>query len=281
MPKVHWHELLSKRMTGYVNWQRHRQHFHQIDILNGLMAHIKAKSPDHIAITGDLVNIATRAEIDQAKLWLQAHADPDKTSLVPGNHDAYIPGAAKKSADAWQDWMSGERPLGANHFPYVRRKGPIAIIGLTTSNATLPFRATGNFRQKQAQAAATLLRRAKDDGLFRIILIHHPPYPKATHPMKRMIGIGNFSHMIKAEGAELILHGHTHYNTTHLAQFRNKTIPIIGISSASQAAGDQKPVAGFNLFEIKKVNSDWSLDHQRFAMNVQSNQVDLIEQNQF
>ena len=33
LPKPHWSELLSKRVTGYINWQRRRRFIHDADVL--------------------------------------------------------------------------------------------------------------------------------------------------------------------------------------------------------------------------------------------------------
>ena len=51
-------QLLGKRATGYLNWWRHRVHLHLPEALAGIVADIKKQNPDHIALTGDLVNVA-------------------------------------------------------------------------------------------------------------------------------------------------------------------------------------------------------------------------------
>lgn len=277
---MQWHELFSKRITGYINWHRHRKAFHQIAVLEKVMDELKGFKPDHLAITGDLVNIATHSEIARARVWLEDNCDKDHTSLVPGNHDAYVPGAFKSSTSAWRPWISGSESQSDNQFPYLKVVGPVAIIGFSTSNATLPFWATGKFTKAQAQKGQELLSKAKDDGLFRVILIHHPPYHNATHPMKKMIGIDLFQDMVSNSGAELILHGHTHLNTIHKVEYPSGSANAIGISSASQAAGDKKLVAGFNLFDIEKQTSGWNCIHKRYAVQSATTAAQLIEENQ-
>lgn len=248
------------------------------------MEELNSLKPDHLAITGDLVNIATRSEIARARHWLGNNCDKDRTSLVPGNHDAYVPGAFKEATHAWQPWISGLQtgsvPAENSQFPYLKIKGPLAIIGFSTSNATLPFRATGKFTKLQAKKGGQLLTKANQDGLFRVILIHHPPYHDATHPMKKMIGIDRFQEMISENGAELILHGHTHLNTSQLLEYANGSVNAIGISSASQAAGDKKTIAGFNIFDIEKHASGWNCLHKRYALQPSTLAAHLIEENQ-
>lgn len=280
MPSMRWHELLSKRITGYINWHRHRKAFHHVAVLETVMNELKGFEPDHLAITGDLVNIATQSEISRARLWLENNCDKSHTSLVPGNHDAYVPGAFKSATNSWRPWISGNNARSNNQFPYIKIRGSIAIIGFSTSNATLPFYATGNFPKMQAVLGRQLLNQAKADGLFRVILIHHPPYHNATHPMKRMIGINRFQEMISETGVELILHGHTHLNTVHNIELPKGSACTVGISSASQASGDKKPVAGFNLFDIEKQTNGWKCLHRRYAVESTTNSANLIEKNQ-
>ena len=47
-------------------------------------------------MTGDLVNLALDGEIEMARLWLETLGAPQDVSVVPGNHDAYVPGAFDK-----------------------------------------------------------------------------------------------------------------------------------------------------------------------------------------
>ena len=88
-------------MVGYVNWQRNRRRFLHDTVIDTIVADMKANAPDHVAVTGDLVNLALDREIELARLWLETLGDPDDVSVVPGNHDAYVPGALDKVCRAW------------------------------------------------------------------------------------------------------------------------------------------------------------------------------------
>ena len=82
-------------------------------VIDTIVADIKANAPDHLAITGDLVNLALDGEIEMAKHWLETLGPPHDVSVVPGNHDAYVPGAFDKVCRAWAPWMSGETKKAA------------------------------------------------------------------------------------------------------------------------------------------------------------------------
>ena len=83
-------ELAGKRAIGYINWQRGRHTIHRTDIAAELVADLLRHKPDHIAMTGDLVNVAARCEWAAARAYMQALGTPEGVTAVPGNHDAYV-----------------------------------------------------------------------------------------------------------------------------------------------------------------------------------------------
>ncbi|QCI97262.1 metallophosphoesterase family protein [Agrobacterium larrymoorei] len=282
LPKLTFRELASKRITGFVNWRLNRRKHLFTDTLEKLLDDMESKVPDHTAITGDLVNLATGIEIRAAADWLEEVGDPLKVSVVPGNHDAYVPGAHDKAMAAWYPYVRGDGD--EDHwdedrkiFPYMRVRGPVALIGCSTSIATPPFSATGYFGRRQARATADLLKKAGEQGLFRVVMIHHPPIRGAAATHKRMIGIRRFAAAMGTGGAELVLHGHTHLNTvywlnTHRGQDH---IPVVGIASASQGPGGAKPRAGYNLFHISGSPGSWNVTCERFSLNEKATGMEL------
>jgi 3',5'-cyclic AMP phosphodiesterase CpdA len=270
LPPVRWRELASKRVTGYVNWQRHRGKAMASPALNQIMADVAAQGVDHLAVTGDLVNLGLDAELQNAKAWLEAQGSPSEISVVPGNHDAYVPGSLAKACRSWQEFMSGDAgPQSAapeDLFPYLRVRGVSAILGVSSAIATSPFVARGEFRSAQAKKLAALLDACGRRGLFRIVLIHHPPVRGAAPLHKRLFGIGLFQETLAEHGAELVLHGHTHQPTVNFIDGRDGKVPVVGVSSTSQSPGGQMPAAGYNLFEISGESGAWVCDLQYRSM---------------
>ncbi|MAZ16870.1 metallophosphoesterase family protein [Mycolicibacterium poriferae] len=261
LPGVRSIDLLSKRITGYINWKRNRAAHMDSDTLVRLVNAMKAGTPDHIAVTGDLTNLALDAEIANAALWLRSLGADSDVSVVPGNHDAYVPGALSKAAAAWRDNMTTEAPdtpVTSNGFPFLRRRGPLAVIGVNSAVATAPFFASGIFSRRQANGLADLLRKADDDKLFRVVLIHHPPVRNAATPQKRLYGIRLFQSVIREHGAELVLHGHTHLPQRHeIAGPDGAVVPVIGVPAAGETPGGRKPAAAFNLFTVEGEKGCW------------------------
>lgn len=264
LPALTLRELISKRITGYINWRSNRKDSMTGGTLDTLVADMKTQAPDHIAVTGDLVNLALDEELETAQRWLKTLGDPADVSVVPGNHDAYVPGALKKTRRFWAPWMRGDREASANspvEFPYLRVRGDVALIGVSSARATAPFMATGDIRERQARKLGEILDETGERGLFRVIMIHHPPVRGAAPSHKRLLGIGLFQRTVRKHGGELILHGHTHLATRYEIEGPSWKIPVICVPSASQGFGgnqNHRPPAAFNLFAIAKTNAGWS-----------------------
>ncbi len=257
LPAPHWSELLNKRVTGYINWQRKRRFIHDAGVLKKIVADLKAQQPDHIAVTGDLANIALPDEYARGRAWLESLGSAQDVSLVPGNHDAYVRGGLSYAARQWGAYMTGDESGG---FPYLRRRGPLALIGLSTAVPTPPFMATGRLGAKQLAALSQILETLRGSGLFRGVLIHHPPVSEAGWH-KRLIDAAALLHVIAAQGAELLLHGHDHLAMLNWLEGPGGIrVPAVGVSSASAAPGKAKNAAGYNLYVIDGAAGAWRCD---------------------
>lgn len=260
LPEVSYWELLSKRITGYINWRRNRRHTLAEDIIARIVDDIGKFAADHVAVTGDLVNLALDAEIRLARSWLEALGPGDGVTVVPGNHDAYVPGALDRVCTAWDEYMRGdaaERPVTRRDFPFLRVRGPVALIALSSARASAPFMASGFFPEVQEIRARRLLDETRESGLFRVLMIHHPPVRGATAAHKRLFGIGRFQDMIAKHGAELVLHGHTHLPTTHWLDGPDGKVPVVGVAATGQAHGSAKPAAQYNLIDVAGGPGNW------------------------
>ena len=250
-------ELLNKRGLGLINWYRKRHRHHHADVLNAVVKDMQAQSPDHIAVTGDLVNISLDTEFAGAARWLMSMGPPEHVTLVPGNHDAYIRRASGWAAQHWGEFMRGDD--GAD-FPFVRRRGPLAIVGLTTSLPTGPFMATGHLGGEQLARLAEILIALARERLFRVVLIHHPPIPNRRHYMKRLIDGPMFRALIAEHGAELVLHGHNHEQQLMWLDGPKGRIPAVGVPSASAIVSDHDEPAAYNLYAIDGGPGAWSCE---------------------
>jgi len=250
-------ELINKRGLGLINWYRKRHRHHRADVLEAIVQDMHAHAPGHIAVTGDLVNISLDTEFAGAARWLMSVGTAEHVTLVPGNHDAYIRRASGWAAQHWGEYMRGDDGAG---FPFVRRRGPLAIIGLTTSLPTGPFMATGHLGGEQLARLAEILITLSREALFRVVLIHHPPIPNKRHYMKRLIDGPMFRALIAEHGAELVLHGHNHEQQLMWLDGPHGRIPAVGVPSASAIISDHDEPAAHNLYAIDGGPGAWSCE---------------------
>jgi 3',5'-cyclic AMP phosphodiesterase CpdA len=254
-PKPRFAELCNKRMLGFVNWERGRKKFHRPEALEAIVRDMKASAADHIAVTGDLINLSLPAEYAMASAFLASLGQAKDVTLVPGNHDVYIRGVEPSPAAFWGDYMRGDD--GLERFPFLRRRGNAALIGLSTALPTAPFLATGRLGKRQLDRFADILDQTR--GAFRIVLIHHPPRSTLQRYFKRLTDAAALRGVLAEKGAELLLHGHDHRRSlTQLAGPHGKKIPAVGVPSASaSAAHGAEDAAGYNLFRIDGEAGNW------------------------
>ncbi|MBY7648919.1 MAG: metallophosphatase [Candidatus Liberibacter europaeus] len=262
------YELSLKRIIGLANWHFNRKKYLSHEVVKLLINDISSHNADHIAITGDLVNMTSKREVYAAKNWLKSIGNPNDISIVFGNHDAYVSGSKEKSLRAWKKYIAGDTTCTRGKiFPYMRVRNNVALIGCSTVVNTPPFISNGYFGQKQADDTSQLLCKAKQDGLFRIIMMHHPPVLDESSIYNRMFGIKRFQDVIAKEGVELILHGHTHLNSLHWMTSQETVAPVVGVASASQKKATRKPMASYNLFYIAKNYNNWTLRGERYTLS--------------
>jgi 3',5'-cyclic AMP phosphodiesterase CpdA len=256
LPAARLRDLMGKRALGYLNWTRNRHKYQRRDVLDALVSDMHGQAPDHIAITGDFVNLALEAEFEPARAWLEAVGSPDRVSIVPGNHDAYVRATRLRFSQTFGNYLGGDEASDhSGTFPFLRRRGPLALIGVSSAVPTPPLMATGRLGRNQLDALDRLLSRLSAERLFRVLLIHHPL--RSNSRGKRLTDSGELRALLKRRGAELILHGHDHIHSTMWIDGPAGAIPAIGVPSASALAHGRYPAAAYNLFSIEHGDGVW------------------------
>ena len=83
LPEARLRDLAGKRALGYLNWTRNRHKYHRREVLDALVADMQAQRPDHIAVTGDLVNLALEAEFPRPRPGSKASARRNGSRSFP------------------------------------------------------------------------------------------------------------------------------------------------------------------------------------------------------
>ena len=257
LPVPNFARLRFKQFAGYVNWLRSRQFIHRPEVLTKITADLLAQKPDHVAMSGDIANIALPFEFTRGRDWLASLGTATDVSVVPGNHDIYVLGAAELAQQAWGVHMRGD---AGESFPYVRRRGPVALIGLCSGLPTELFFASGRLGADQLARLATTLDQLKQERLFRVVMIHHPPMSESSW-RKRLTDSDEFMRVIAAHGAELLIHGHDHLHMLNWLQGPDGArVAAVGVPSASSAPGKGKADAAYNLYRIGGAAGAWTCE---------------------
>jgi 3',5'-cyclic AMP phosphodiesterase CpdA len=249
-------QLAGKRGLGFINWHRRRKYIHRIEALNAITRDLQATAVDHIAVTGDLVNLSLPAEYAWARRWLESLGTPANVTVIPGNHDLYVQEARRGPADYWGDYMRGDDDAQSGAFPFVRRRGAVALIALSTALPTGPFMATGRLGDAQLARFAAALDDTRDS--FRTVLMHHPPESLPNRYLRRLIDAAEFRQVLAEHGADLVIHGHDHCRSLIWLDGPGKPIPAVGVPSASaQAPHGHEDASAYNLFRIDGGPGGW------------------------
>ncbi|MDF1585872.1 metallophosphoesterase family protein [Marinimicrococcus flavescens] len=251
LPAIRTRELMSKRVMGWVSWQRFRRQRHRLEVLDALIEDLHAQSCDHVALTGDLVNISLPGEFEQAARWLERLGPPERVTVIPGNHDAYVPGVSGKGWLHWRDYMQRDGGAPFPAFPYARRVGRTLVLALSSAVPTPPGWAAGKLGHEQIVAARGILEQAGRDGLFRVVMLHHPPVYGWSHRRKALIDAPDFRRAIAETGAELVLCGHEHVFNFGTLDGAQGPAAVVGAPSASLWSEEVEKSGGYVIYGIR------------------------------
>jgi 3',5'-cyclic AMP phosphodiesterase CpdA len=246
-----------KRLIGGVSWHARRKALHLNSIADALRADVTSSAIDHIAVTGDLVNLAAPAEFARGLAWLRACAGAEDLSFVPGNHDSYVSTEADASLDVLRDYMRGDGQPTDITWPFVRLRRNVALIGLSSSQPQGLFRAAGTLGVTQRNAFASRLTDLGARGFYRVVLIHHPPLPGLAPKRKALTDAVELQALLVEAGVELVLHGHNHSASFNTLKTRSGLAHIVGVPSASMAGKAGHESAQWNRYEISRAKGHW------------------------
>jgi 3',5'-cyclic AMP phosphodiesterase CpdA len=269
-----------KRLLGYANWLRNRRDAYQREVLDRIVADLMLQAPDHIAVTGDLVNIGLPQEHINALAWVESLGAAHAVSVIPGNHDIYSRLGGDPGTARWSAYMAscaqGAEHAGGDDFPFVRMLGAVAIIGVNSAVPTLPLVASGQVGADQLARLDRVLERLGRAGHFRLVLIHHPPLPGQAKRLRGLRDAAELERILARHGAELVVHGHNHHNMLAWCGTGPAATPVVGAPSASLSRPHKaEPLARYNLYRIE--GPPWSIDLVGRGLETESGEIVELE----
>jgi hypothetical protein len=170
-------ELLASAPRATSTGGATASHLHVPEALAGIVADIKAQQPDHIALTGDLVNISLPTEFAAPPTGWRRSAARRASRSSPATTTSMSPTAWPR-ASACGRLYRRRRPAAGDDFdvfPTCAGAAGVALVGLSSGVPKPPLLATGTLGEAQIAKAERLLADLGARGLCRVVLIHHPP----------------------------------------------------------------------------------------------------------
>lgn len=246
-------DFLGKRAVGGINLLVNRRRKHDMRLLESMSGFLASLPLSHIAVTGDLSNVSLEGEWRRALAWLGGLGRaPDDVTVIPGNHDVYVPHVAHSRVfeRLFAAHQTAELRLDEAAYPFVRLRDDVALVAVNTCVPTGDLGAWGQIGDAQRQRLEALLTADEVRRRVRVVLLHHPPVvhrPPEHRNLRDRVQLGA---VLGRVGADLVLHGHDHRDEhTQLEGPDGRPIPVVGAGSASYAGGPSSR-ARFNVYEI-------------------------------
>ena len=239
--------------------RRNRHKYHRRDVLDVLVSDMQAQMPDHIAVTGDLVNLALEAEFAPARAWLESVGAPDRVT-VDSRQSRRLCSRDPASLRASLGRLSGRRRRGRwrRHVSVPAPARPAGADRRILGGADAAADGDGTARTRPARRAGAHAGAASAEQAFRVLLVHHPL--RSDSRFKRLTDSSDLLALLKRHGVELVLHGHDHVHSTIWIEGPNGAIPAVGVPSASAVAHGRYPAAAYNLFSIEREGAAWRVE---------------------
>ena len=250
-------KLANKRWIGAANLLTNRSRHYHVAAFEHMVEDLNAQQIDHVLCTGDVTNLA----LEQEFVFARQHFDklaggPENVTVIPGNHDAYVAEGIGLFARIFDEYHRSDPGWAGEddvRWPFVRIRGDLAIVGITTSRETAWFTAYGKVGDPQLQRLKKILTDDRLKGKARVVAIHHPPAGKAA--MNRIRGLHDheaFAKVIAEAGCDLIVHGHEHRDMTESLQGPAGPIPVRGVASGTYEHDKPHRTARYRIFDIER-----------------------------
>ncbi len=224
-------DIATKRITGALNLLVSSRRSFRPHLLTSLLRQLKRMGVSHLLVTGDLVNLAYPEEYLRVRAHLEeAGFSPRQVSIVPGNHDAYLPVCIEKEI-FWEQLGPYAGAAGPQDYPFVHETGPLQIIGLSSAIPTAVGMAYGELGNAQLARLEAVLSVPTDR--FRVVLVHHSPCPGGDTWHDGLVDGSRVRRLMWRHGAHLVLHGHEHRDVERFIDGPDgERIPVVGTGCA-------------------------------------------------
>lgn len=188
----------------------------RIDRLVSALALASEGGATHLVVSGDLTETGTTAQFETlAEVLSDARIDPDRVTLVPGNHDTIT------REGAWSRAIAGplsrfRRASAAGHpdrIAVVERARAFFLPLDVACHQAFPL-AAGEIGSAAAVALERTVRDVSGRGKAVVVVLHHGPVPQGSRAWEAVHGLRGGERLldILARYPDVhALHGHLHH----------------------------------------------------------------------
>ncbi|MBI3994137.1 MAG: metallophosphoesterase [Candidatus Lambdaproteobacteria bacterium] len=226
----------GKRTLGALNLLLNRRRRYPRARAAGLVRWLDAQEWDHLLISGDLTQLGTRVELAEARALLAPllARGSGRVTVLPGNHDRYVPDAA---GDGFRETF-GEF-FGPGEIVTKPLAGPWWLCGWDSAGPRAWRSAEGHVRDETLRATEAWLATLPRDAQV-LLANHYPLYfppdytPKRRHELDNLAVVRTW---VRANPPRAYLHGHDHRNWNFSPADLGAKVPMVNSASSTQVPG--------------------------------------------
>lgn len=250
--------LFDKRVTGYANLLLKRGRVYRRDYLELVVEAVR--QADQVVVTGDITNLSLEGEYEAARALLDDLARSVEVTVIPGNHDIYLPVVLRERRfpHHFKTFFQSDLPelaldLAAGSFPAVKLRGPAAIIALSSAVPRPPFVSAGFIGQAQLEALARVLAHPEVRRRTPVVLVHHDPIDdrfRLEQLKSGLVDAPNLREVLSTLRRGLVLFGHLHVRRHDRLTTSTGALDVVCCTAAPLDHPSPEVRAGYNLYEL-------------------------------
>ena len=210
-----------------------------------LLEDVDSQSVDHALCTGDLTGVSTEAEFAKvAELFGSRLKQPERYTVIPGNHDRYVRGATGLFEQHFSALSEGAK------FPFLKHvTSEVSIVAIDVARPTSLIDSSGLCGPKQRDALLGILTDASLKGRFVVLALHYGLLRAEGQRDARPHGLRDdleVTALIDRDDVslDLVLHGHMH--RPYVVKTKKRTSICVGSATDLHV----KQGCGYHVYEI-------------------------------
>jgi len=258
MSDIHWavpcfnpRKLFNKRIIGQINYLYNRQFKVDKGLVARLADHLAKETWDHLVMTGDLTTTALEEEFAEVLAMLQNHIPltPERFSLIPGNHDRYVPEAAE--GKFLERFFGQFIPEGT--FPFRKSLSPeVELVGIDVTHPEGFLGANGRLDPGPMALLEKWLPELNAAKKQVILACHFPlPLPVGMKEGFRhaLDNKEEVAALLRRHPVQVYLHGHIHQRWILPP---SAAYPFVAVNGGCSSASNHRRAAsaGYNVIEM-------------------------------